>query len=1103
MVNNTPRKKRHFCRNIIIVMAFAVLLAGGAFAAARNAHAKAHTHSYRWVTKKNATCKETGYRNYECACGSILNSQTIDKTPHTWNRGSANCTTAKKCTYCGYIAEAAKGHNLTWVTKKAASCTETGYRNYECHCGYVKNSATIDKIPHTWNRGSADCTHDKVCNVCGTIGEAAKGHRTTWVTKKAASCTETGYRNLECPCGYVQSSATIDKTPHNWNRGSADCTNDKVCRDCRTVGEAAKGHSYSWVVKTAASCTTDGLKEHRCACGAVDETKVIDKWGHHYDIPSASCTEDQKCTTCGDIKEYAKGHNWDRPAATCTLPKKCLRCGKIGEAATGQHVGTQWVVVVEPTCHSGGVKEWRCDCGHSLDGCDIPSNNNHNWVVDHTEPGNCVAWGSTYYRCTNDGCKQTKREANIPPTGHANRRWVVTKEPTKTADGVESYICEYCDDVAETRTLYLISYVANGGKNIPGNQTKRAGIDLTLDTARPTRSGYTFKGWGTTTAEVDYQPGAIYSDNKRTNLYAIWDPNKYQVGYNANGGVGAPPGQTKFHGVSLTLSDVIPTRDDYVFVGWAEGSATATKANYSAGGTYSKNASVTLYAVWAPDKFNVKYNLKGGKNPNNDNAFSTRTYDYGTNVRISSVAPTRTGYTFKGWDTSSKATKVVYDPGDLYTAYRTVTLYAVWEANEYTLTIYSYNKCGNNYVKETKTVHYDEEVVLPQTDFNLPGKCFVGWGLTENASQAGWKPGEKLKIAGNTSVYPVFGAMADEIPTTHDLSGYQRVVGLNSTFVIAKDGRDGTYGADQRDFAEDTDLLWEMYRNVYGNKAELNLANVLLFDNDLINHLRGKGYYDDVHTYLMGSKYVVNGTPTLQANGIFEEMDQYFGNNTITSCIKRYYIELAEQQKLEGETEEENRRTVKRYMSGSCGVFAAVNAYMYLATERYGHGVEWSYDDIKAEVWDYLKLSNGNMDWLERLVSGGDGPVSLKKYLANRLSGHGCSTNWREFSVDRYELIKSSLSNGIPVILAFDRRTKGNKLTFYDLESDTLSRYYACNGHYFVVTGVYEKPGSDKHFLEVSTWGGKRYICFEEYAYKNDKLGISLFSTLLEIKLKN
>ncbi len=1011
MVNNTPGKKRHFCRNIIIVMAFAVLLAGGAFAAARNAHAKAHTHSYRWVTKKNATCKETGYRNYECACGSILNSQTIDKTPHTWNRGSANCTTAKKCTYCGYIAEAAKGHQLTWVTKKAASCTETGYRNYECHCGYVKNSATIDKIPHTWNRGSADCTHDKVCNVCGTIGEAAKGHRTTWVTKKAASCTETGYRNLECPCGYVQSSATIDKTPHNWNRGSADCTNDKVCRDCRTVGEAAKGHSYSWVVKTPASCTDDGLKEHRCACGAVDETKVIDKWGHHYDIPSASCTEDQKCTTCGDIKEYAKGHNWDRPAATCTLPKKCLRCGKIGEAATGQHVGTQWVVVVEPTCHSGGVEEWRCDCGHSLDGRDIPSNNNHNWVVDHTEPGNCVAWGSTYYRCTNDGCKQTKREANIPPTGHANRRWVVTKEPTKTADGVESYICEYCDDVSETRTLYLISYVANGGKNIPGNQYKSAGVDITLSSATPTRDGYDFKGWGITKSQADYQPGAKYSADAR----------------------------------------------------------------------------LTLIAVWKEKKFKVSYNLKGGTVSQPD-LFAAKTYKYFTNVYVNTEVPQKPGYIFKGWDTASAATKVVYHPGDQYTAKKTVILYAVWEKK--TCTVEYHFTYGDGFVWRD-TVGYGESVVMPGPYINTPGASLVGWVQVDHEDDC-WARGSSHVITQDIVLYSIFDGGPDSSPVDHDFTGYQRVSGLKHESFIASDTADGTmtgrnvFGFDQYYFSDPNlfsdcwELQWALYESKYPT-IEGSLYQKLQTDQQLITWMRQKlptGRYEAVVT-LLGKNltWVVIGEGLEEQRSIdaFRIIDEEFKDST-SAKIKQYFAQ-----------------EMKDLFEGSCGIFAAINTYLYLDDNCYTNSVE----RVKEELLDYIKNSGGKMDWIERNLSGGDGPVSIRRFLERKLEG--CSASWKGFSGVTYTDIKNMLDQNLPVIMAFYRRSEA-QLSFYHLAGNTLKRDGWASSHYFVVTGIYENPDiPDKHFLEVSSTGNREFICWEEYIYGK---GINAFSSYVKLSFK-
>ena len=70
----------------------------------------------------------------------------------------------------------------------------------------------------------------------------------------------------------------------------------------------------------------------------------------------------------------------------------------------------------------------------------------------------------------------------------------------------------------------------------------------------------------------------------------------FTVSYNANGGTGAPASQTKTYGVNLTLSSTIPTRAGYAFKGWATSSTGAVA--YPAGGTYSANSAVTLYAVW-------------------------------------------------------------------------------------------------------------------------------------------------------------------------------------------------------------------------------------------------------------------------------------------------------------------------------------------------------------------------------------------------------------------------------------------------------------------------------------------------------------------------
>ena len=76
-----------------------------------------------------------------------------------------------------------------------------------------------------------------------------------------------------------------------------------------------------------------------------------------------------------------------------------------------------------------------------------------------------------------------------------------------------------------------------------------------------------------------------------------YDIPTYSVKYNANGGSGAPSAQTKYKDEPLTLSKTVPTRENYTFLGWSS-SATATKAEYAAGASYTKNADVTLYAVW-------------------------------------------------------------------------------------------------------------------------------------------------------------------------------------------------------------------------------------------------------------------------------------------------------------------------------------------------------------------------------------------------------------------------------------------------------------------------------------------------------------------------
>ena len=145
---------------------------------------------------------------------------------------------------------------------------------------------------------------------------------------------------------------------------------------------------------------------------------------------------------------------------------------------------------------------------------------------------------------------------------------------------------------------YTVSYNANGGSGAPGKQTKWYGTTLTLSSGKPTRTGYTFKGWATSSSgNVAYASGASYTANAAVTLYAVWQINTYTVSYNPNGGSGAPGKQTKTYGATLTLSSTKPTRTNYTFKGWGT-SANCTTVAYAAGSSYTVNASITLYAIW-------------------------------------------------------------------------------------------------------------------------------------------------------------------------------------------------------------------------------------------------------------------------------------------------------------------------------------------------------------------------------------------------------------------------------------------------------------------------------------------------------------------------
>lgn len=161
----------------------------------------------------------------------------------------------------------------------------------------------------------------------------------------------------------------------------------------------------------------------------------------------------------------------------------------------------------------------------------------------------------------------------------------------------------------------------------------------------------------------------------------------YQINYNGNGTyVSNVPGSTSGSVSTLPsgrhfnvkLSNTAPKRSYFNFDGWATSSGGG--AAYQPGGSYlvsygagETSFTATLYAVWSHVNVYVKFDANGGSG-----APSDYTHWGGYSTTLPTTEPTRTGYNFLGWATSTTAISAAYLPGGTYALYDNVTLYAVW-----------------------------------------------------------------------------------------------------------------------------------------------------------------------------------------------------------------------------------------------------------------------------------------------------------------------------------------------------------------------------------------------------------------------------------------
>ena len=134
------------------------------------------------------------------------------------------------------------------------------------------------------------------------------------------------------------------------------------------------------------------------------------------------------------------------------------------------------------------------------------------------------------------------------------------------------------------------------------------------------------------------------------------------------------------------------------------------------------NAGNRATSVKTSNVFTVRYQVVFNAN-SGSGAPSTQYKVHASTLTLSSTKPTRTGHTFKEWNTKADGTGTSYAPGASYTANSAVTLYAIWTVNNYTIT-YNYNGTKNYIEPNAETITCTGFTGTQNKCFNI-GKIYV------------------------------------------------------------------------------------------------------------------------------------------------------------------------------------------------------------------------------------------------------------------------------------------------------------------------------------------------------------------------------------------
>ncbi|MDE7087361.1 MAG: hypothetical protein K2O67_04115, partial [Clostridia bacterium] len=398
------------------------------------------------------------------------------------------------CTRSGCTGtDTATAHTFRWVVDTPATVTTPGVQHEECPaCGFAKSQGTVIPIvtcnhPNTTHNAAVAATCVATgnveywhCNDCGKDLDASSAvitntstaidpnnHSfTSYVYNNNATCTLDGTETATCDrnCGATDTrtkTGTMLNHDFNnapWSTGTSNHWHVCTRTDC-DVTDTPAPHTFQWVIDTAATVTSTGIRHEECTvCGYTQSQGTV--------IPVLSCAHNNKThypAVAANCMQQGNVEYWYCSDCLKNVDQAGLELTTVTTPIDPtNHSYTTYLSNNNATCTQNGTKTAECDfgCGttDTVEDEGSATGHTHGEEATCTETQTCTVcnteiapalghdWSTEWSKDETNHWHICSRCDELNDETAHTYEWVITQEATVEQSGLMENLCTVCGD---------------------------------------------------------------------------------------------------------------------------------------------------------------------------------------------------------------------------------------------------------------------------------------------------------------------------------------------------------------------------------------------------------------------------------------------------------------------------------------------------------------------------------------------------------------------------------------------------------------------------------------------------------------------------------